>query len=84
MMTDMNWFEIWFDDKNSILECMVRNMQSDLNAGYNPLGNSIQSQLTEIENYRNAIDAKLEEFSKMEDRAVNRWCYYDLKRRGAI
>ena len=84
MTTDMKWFEIWFEDKNNILECMVRNMQADLNAGYNPLGNSIKSQFAEIESYRKAIDAKLDEFSKMEDKAVNRWCYYDLKRRGAI
>ena len=84
MTTEMKWFEIWFDDKNNILECMVRNMQADLNAGYDPLGNSIKSQLADIENYRKAIDSKFDEFSKMENKAVNRWCYYDLKRRGAI
>jgi hypothetical protein len=59
-------------------------MQSDLNAGYNPLGNSIKMQLAEIESYRASIDSKLEEFAKMDEKSVNRWCYYDLKRRGAI
>ena len=81
---EMKWFELWFEDKESILSTMVSNMQSDLDAGYNPSGNSIQSQIAEIANYKASIDSKLDEFSKMDEKSVNRWCYYDLKRRGAI
>lgn len=83
-LLEMKWFEIWYEDKQCILSTMISNMQADLNAGYDPLGNSIQNQLSEIESYRASIDSKLKEFVTMEEKTVNRWCYYDLKRRGAI
>lgn len=83
-MADMKWFEMWFEDKQSIVEIMVKNMQSDLDAGYDPKGKSIQTQIKEIAEYKKSIDDKLEEFADMDEAKVNRWCYYDMKRRGAI
>lgn len=29
-----DWFPLWHEDKKSILDTMVRNLQDDLNAGY--------------------------------------------------
>lgn len=83
-LLEMRWFDIWYEDKQCILSTMISNMQADLNAGYNPIGNTIKRELEEIESYRASIDSKLDEFATMDETAVNRWCYYDLKRRGAI
>ena len=83
-LLEMKWFDIWYEDKQCILSTMISNMQADLNAGYNPIGHTIKSELAEIESYRASIDSKLDEFATMDEKSVNRWCYYDLKRRGAI
>ena len=79
-----NWFEIWFQDKQSILETMIRNMAADLDAGYDFFGNCIRRQKEEIEKYKITFDAQMDLFKSMDDTAVARWCYYDLKKRGAI
>lgn len=78
------WFEIWFEDKETMLNTMVKNMRADLDAGYNYFGNSIQKQVREIDEYKLNFDAQVDEFKYMEYKAVQRWCYYDLKKRGAI
>ncbi len=82
--TDWEWFELWLADKKVILATMHKNMQSDIEAGYNVLGNSIKKQVEEIDAYRKDIDSRLDIFSTMEDDAVARWCYYDMKKRGVI
>lgn len=79
-----NWFEIWFQDKESMLETMVRNMTADLNAGYNYFGNCIKQQREAIDEYRNQFNRQMDEFKLMDDAKVNRWCYYDMKKRGVI
>ena len=79
-----DWFEIWFEDKQSIINTMVGNMTADLNAGYDYFGKAIQNQRNEIENYKNEFDKQMMEFASMDEKTVNRWCFYDLKRRGAI
>ena len=79
-----NWFEIWFQDKNSMLDTMLSNMISDLNNGYDWFGKSITDQRNTIENYKKKFDEQMDKFKEMEDKAVNRWCYYDLKKRGVI
>lgn len=79
-----DWFEMWFGDMESIIETMVRNMQSDLDAGYNPRGYCIIKQGIEIDSKRSYLGRKLDDFNKMTDEQVQRWCYYDLKKRGAI
>ena len=79
-----DWFEIWFEDKQSMIETMTSNMAADLQAGYDFFGNSIQNQMRDIQEYKNRFDAQMEDFKFMEEKAVNRWCFYDLKKRGAI
>lgn len=79
-----DWFSVWQDDKESILQTMISNMASDLNAGYDYFGKSIIEQRKTIEAYKKEIDDTFDLFKTMEDKEVNRWCFYDLKKRGAI
>jgi len=81
---DINWFELWFDDKESMLNTMVKNMASDLNAGYDYFGDCIKRQTEAIANYKAEFDRQLMSFADMDEGKRNRWCYYDLLRRGAI
>lgn len=83
-MTGNNWFEIWFQDKLDIIEIMNKNMQSDLDAGYDPNGHSIRKQVVEIEEYRMKFENQMEAFKYMDQAKINHWCYYDLKKRGVI
>ena len=79
-----NWFDIWFDDKKSMIDTMARNMAADLAAGYNYYGNSIQKQIAVIDAYKNQFDREMDAFKTMDEKQVNRWCFYDMKKRGAI
>ena len=84
-ITDRNdWFDVWFEDRESILSTMVRNMASDLNAGYDYFGQSITKQKQEIAEYKAQTDKTLDMFKGMDEKAVNRWCFYELKKHGAI
>lgn len=84
-ITDRNdWFEIWFEDRESILNTMMRNMGADLEAGYNYFGQSIIKQRQEIQKYKDETDHTLDMFKDMDEKAVNRWCFYELKKHGAI
>ena len=84
-ITDRNdWFDVWFEDRESILSTMVRNMASDLNAGYDYCGQSITKQKQEIAEYKAQTDKTLDMFKDMDEKAVNRWCFYELKKYGAI
>ena len=78
------WFEIWFADKQSILETMIRNMASDLEAGYSYFGNCITRQRQMIDEYKAKFDAEMEAIKQMEPSRVGHWCYFDLRKRGAI
>lgn len=82
--TEMKWFEIWIEDRRSMSETMLRNMIADLEAGYNPNGHSIRKQAVDIEEYNMATNRNMDRFKVMEDKDVNRWCYYDLRKRGVI
>lgn len=79
-----DWFDIWFDDKKSMISTMVKNMAADLEAGYDFFGASIQRQQQEIDTYRAKFDSEMDAFKTMDEKEVNRWCFYDLKKRGAI
>ena len=81
----INWFEIWCDDKESIINTMYRNMQSDIECGYDPNGKCIKDQREAINAYEDDYHKKLMDIANMDsDQKVNRWCYCDLKVRGAI
>ena len=79
-----NWFHIWYEDKQGILNTMVRNMTSDLNHGYDYFGKNIRRQRKMIEEYKAQFDEEMKGFRTMEESKIQHWCYYDLKRRGAI
>ena len=79
-----DWFEIWQADRESILYTMIRNMASDLDNGYDYFGKSIMGQRKMIEEYKAETDKTFDLFKTMEEKEVNRWCFYDLKKRGAI
>lgn len=84
-ISDRNdWFSVWQDDKESILQTMINNMTSDLNAGYDYFGKSIVEQNKAIEKYKSDMNATYDLFKSMNENEVNRWCFYDLKKRGAI
>lgn len=84
-VTDRNdWKEIWTLDKQSIIKTMRQNLASDLVAGYDVFGMNIQKQLLEIAAYEDDFNRKVSEMNRMTDVAANKYCYYDLKKRGAI
>lgn len=84
-VTDRNdWFDIWFDDKDAMIATMIRNMTSDLDAGYDYFSPSIIRQQIAIGQYKMDFDAQVDKFAYMDDKDVNRWCYYDMKKRGVI
>ena len=79
-----DWFIVWKEDKESILATMAENLRADLNAGYNYFGKAIQNQQETIKAYKRQFDAEIDSFKSMDEKSVNRWCYYDLIKRGAI
>lgn len=83
-MVGTSWFDIWFDDKVSVLETMMENLLADLAAGYDPDGSCVCKQLTDIEEYTKTFNVQMDDFKYMETGRVNHWCYYDLKKRGVI
>lgn len=81
----MKWFEIWFADKKSMVETMVRNMAADLACGYDYFGSCITRQREEIAAYQKKFDAEMDHLKEIgDDKKVDRWCYYDLCKRGVI
>lgn len=84
-ITDRNdWVDVWQEDKENILFTMIKNMTSDLDNGYGYFGKSIVEQRKTIEDYKKDIDSTWDMFKTMDEKEVNRWCFYDLKKRGAI
>lgn len=79
-----DWFEMWHLDKEVILNTMVRNMTADLECGYDYFGKSITEQREAIEAYKEKFDAEVMGFAEKTDEQRNRWCYYDMLRRGVI
>lgn len=78
------WFDLWFDDKQSILDTMVKNLKADLEAGYNYFGHNIINQRKLIDEYKNQFDKELKNLREMDYKKAEHWCYIDLHRRGAI
>lgn len=83
-IADTDYHEMWIGDKQSIIDTMYSNMNSDLNVGYDPNGKSITEQKATIDAYTRDFALQLGQFVYMTDTEVNRWCYYDLVHRGAI
>lgn len=83
-MAKQNWFNIWYEDKQAMVSTMMHNMTADIDAGYNPMGRSIQKQLRGIREYAEKFDEEMKGFRTMSEGQIQHWCYYDLVRRGAI
>lgn len=79
-----SWFDCWYSDKKDMLNIMYYNMTADLDAGYNPLGDCIKRQKQMIAEYEQSINDALMSFVDMDDKKRDRWCFYDMLRRGAI
>lgn len=81
----MKWFEMWMADKTCMVETMMRNMAADLEAGYNPMGACIRGQQEDIRKYQEQFDKEIDHLKEMTDeKHIERWCYLDLRKRGAI
>ena len=78
------WFLIWEEDRRWIENIMIQNMKDDLDAGYNYFGKAIIEQREMIDQYHKETMNTYEMFKTMDDDKVDRWCFYDLKKRGAI
>ena len=78
------WFGIWHADKQSMVCTMIKNLSADLEAGYDPLGNCIRNQRAEIDRYTIQFENEMDAFKSMDEKSVNRWCFYDMKKRGVI
>ena len=79
-----DYFDMWYADKVSMMDTMVRNMAADLAAGYDYFGSSISRQRREIDEYRAEFDAQMDAFKAMDEDKVGRWCFFDMKKRGVI
>lgn len=80
----IDWFEMFVQDKQNILNTMQRNMAADLEAGYDFYGMSIQRQIQEMDEYKAKFDADLDKIAEMDENKVQRWCYIQLLKAGAI
>lgn len=79
-----DWYDLWYSDVHCMLDVMHSNMIADIEAGYSTTGECIKKQQRDYDNYKENIDVKLMMFAAMSDEEVNRWCFFDLLKRGAI
>lgn len=79
-----DWAEMWEQDKKAVLATMYKNMAADLDCGYDPMGMSIQNQKAAIADYERQIHEAWDRFVYMTEEQVDKWCFYDLKKRGVI
>ena len=63
---------------------MKRNMQSDIDAGYDRCSSSIVRQTVEIGYYEKRFDNELKQLRTMTEKQAEHWCKVDMIRRGAI
>lgn len=78
------WFDMWLEDKQWIIEIMYKNISADLNVGYDPFGKSIREARKELNEYIDKTDEEIKMLALMDEKKAERWCYIDMKRRGAI
>lgn len=78
------WQEIFIADKESMIDTMFINLTADIEAGYNPNGACVRAQREAIEAYKEQFKAELDALALMDNAKAERWCYYNLKKRGVI
>lgn len=80
-----SWFELWYEDKQSIYHTMIKNCLADIHAGYNIHGDCIMNQWRVISDYAKRINDCLDMFTEFNDsHKINLWCYHDMLKRGVI
>lgn len=79
-----DYVELWHYDKKCIIKTMVKNMNDDIQAGYNWLGKSIQQQINEITAYTVNYEHETAMLATMTPETQQKWCKRDLIERGAI
>ena len=78
------YFALWCEDKRSIQASRIRNLASDLDAGYSPFGSALLGQMQAcIASYNEYLE-QFKKFSHMTVSQVDEWCRQDLIDRGAI
>lgn len=82
------YFEMWFADKQSMIDTMRRNMVSDLECGYDPNGKSITRQREELEKFIREFKEDMEMLKSLTlthtERKIENWCRLDMLKRGVI
>ena len=78
------WFDLWRSGKDTILRTMVSNLHADLEAGYQPTGDSVGRQLATIADYRNNTNVQIMRLLNMTPEARDRWCFDDMLKHGTI
>lgn len=79
-----DWFDVWCADWEGLIETQARNVQSEIDAGWKYKSDRVQNELRILNKFNGEYRRQLGRFASMEDKEVNRFCYYDLLRRGAI
>lgn len=80
-----DWKDIWEEDRISMIKTMRRNLASDIVDGdFDLLSLLIQKQIVQIKEYENNFTFAKIMLNKMDEYSQNKWCYYDLKKRGVI
>lgn len=80
----IDWFELWREDRQSMLDTMIRNMRSDLENGYDYFGKSITEQREAIARFKAEYDADMDKLGDMDANKIQHWCYVRLLKLGAI
>ena len=76
------YLNLWMDDKQSMINTMIRNMDSDAQAGYSIA--FIKKELKEIQQYITDYESKLDTILKLKDNEIELYCKVDLIASGAI
>lgn len=80
----IDYVEMWHDDKNCVIKTMVRNMNADMQAGYDWLSMAIQEQLATITTYTVEYKKQSRALEFMTNNDAQKWCKRDLIRSGTI
>lgn len=84
MKDRVNWIEVWFEDKISMMDTMRRNLADDIKAGYDLNSHCIRKQIVDIEEYESQFNRDADRIKEMDPNKAQHWCYIDLKKRGAV
>ncbi len=79
-----DWFDVWCADWEGLIETQARNIQSEIEAGWKYKSARVQNEIRILNEFNGEYKMNLGRFGGMTDEEVNRYCYYDLLRRGAI